>query len=271
MVSVVALGNSHGRRLARLLVGAVRHLVRMLDRRELPAAARRHDRERAHLAALAVVHAGAFDVPAAQLDVGGLLQVDALEGIGRHGELDRVGAALRFGDAFPVGRFREEGRPADLLQVDLPVGIDLSRRIDRAGGARGALLVRRQPALHLRVDALEAGRIFLAGAPAGLELVVGEFADVIVAARVARRRGVGREQQRHADGAAHALGPLVQQVAGQHRVAVGADPGGAVGGRGRAVVGLALGLGGARAGREREQGTRGRARRDFVRGGATDR
>jgi hypothetical protein len=91
-------------------------------------------------------------------------------------ELDDVGARIGLGNAFAVGRLGEEGGPADLLQVDLAVGVDLARRVDHAGRARGALLVGRQPALHLRVDALEAGRVFLAGAPAGLELLVGELA-----------------------------------------------------------------------------------------------
>ncbi|MCY1527188.1 hypothetical protein D9M68_622470 [compost metagenome] len=255
-----AVGERHRHGLAAGALDAVGHLVRMLERRELPAAARRHDGQGAHLAAAPVVHAGAFEVPAAQLDRVGELQVEPLEGVARHGELDDVGARVGLGNAFAVGRLREEGGAADLLQIDRrAVGIDAPGRIDRARHARGARLVGRQPALHLRVHALEAGRLGLAGVPARLELVVGERAHVVVAARVIGGHGVGAHEHGHAHARAagvHRGAGLRQQVAAHPRVAVGADPGRAVGGRRLAGGGLALfGRGAGGAGGQAQQGT----------------
>ncbi|MFT3772297.1 MAG: hypothetical protein QM820_43435 [Minicystis sp.] len=105
-----------------------------------------------------VVHARAFHVPAAQLDLAGHVQLEAFQRVARHGELHHVRAAIGFGHGLVVRRLGEEAGLADLAQVDDAVGIDLADRVDHAGDARRTLLVGRQPARHLAVDALEAGR-----------------------------------------------------------------------------------------------------------------
>ena len=166
----------------------------MLDRSQLIAAARRHDDQRPHLLAAAVVDARSFQVPAAQSDRVVHVEIEALERVARHGEFDDPRAAVRVGNRFTIRRLREERGTANLSQVDVAFGIDVAGRIDHPGRARRTLLVRRQPALHLRVDALEARGVLFARGPARLQLRVGKLIDVVIVAGVIRRRPVRREQ-----------------------------------------------------------------------------
>ena len=191
----------------------------MLDGRELTASTRAHDHQGARAAIAPVLDTGAFHVPATQLDVAGHVQLQALERVARHGEFDDAGAAVCFRHGLVIGRLREEAGTADLPEVHRAIGFDLAHWIDEARDSGRTLLVRRQPALHLRVDAVEADLVRFAGGPALLQLRIGEFVHGEVAA-IAGGRLDGGDKQRHA---LRRAVRFRQQVAGQLGVPVGAD------------------------------------------------
>src|SRR6185437_9347797 len=79
----------------------IRHITRVIDRRDaVPAAAIRND-ERANMSALAVIDAGAPNVPTAYLHGPGHMHVQALVWVVRRRELHDVGVCIRRGDRLP--------------------------------------------------------------------------------------------------------------------------------------------------------------------------
>ena len=102
---------------------------------------------------------GAFNIYLPIFFQGGLrVEIEALESVARHGQFDDPRAAVRGGNRFTIRRLREERGTANLSQLDVAFGIDVAGWVDSACRARRPFLVRRQPALHLRVDTLEARR-----------------------------------------------------------------------------------------------------------------